>query len=46
MAGLSMDDSKPKDDEIPDMDDIPDMEGEGLEEEGDDAAVQVVKPTA
>lgn len=44
-AGLSLDD-KPEEDEIPDMEDIPDMEGEGLEEEGDDAAIQVVRPSA
>lgn len=34
--------------DIPDMDEIPDMEDEaaGLEEEGDDAAVKIVHPSA
>jgi ubiquitin-like-conjugating enzyme ATG3 len=49
IASLSLEDKKepiPDDDEIPDMDDIPDMEdeAEGLEDEGDDAAVKIVHP--
>ncbi|KAK4689412.1 ubiquitin-like-conjugating enzyme ATG3, partial [Tremellales sp. Uapishka_1] len=50
IGNLKLDDAPeamPKEDEIPDMDDIPDMEdeAEGLEEEGDDAAVKIVHPS-
>jgi ubiquitin-like-conjugating enzyme ATG3 len=48
MGKLNIDDKGDtiNEDEIPDMDDIPDMdEAEGLEEEGDDAAVRIVHPS-
>jgi ubiquitin-like-conjugating enzyme ATG3 len=49
MGKLDIDDKGDKinEEDIPDMDDIPDMnEAAGLEEEGDDAAVRIVHPSA